>query len=151
MKPSDLYNFTQIKISVVQEFQGSYMATESKQIKEFWDERIAAADWFDNEKEHLVVIILDTKYKIKNFNLVSIGTVNESLAHPREIMRPVIAQAGAAFILMHNHPSGDPTPSQADRILTRKIQECAQLFMINFLDHVIMGEKHFSFREAGLL
>ncbi|RYD84277.1 MAG: JAB domain-containing protein, partial [Verrucomicrobiaceae bacterium] len=97
------------------------------------------------------VLALNTKYHIKGVNLVSIGSLNESVAHPREIFRPLIALAAYAFVLVHNHPSGDTTPSEADRRLTARIHEGAKLLQIQMLDHIIIGESHFSFREAGLL
>ena len=84
--------------------------------------------------------------------LISTGTVNESLAHPREIFKPAIASSAYAFILSHNHPSGDPSPSEADRQLTRRVAHAARLLQIHFLDHVICGRPgFFSFQGAGLL
>jgi DNA repair protein RadC len=77
------------------------------------------------------------------------GTVNESLAAPREIFRPAIIHS--AFALVHNHPSGEPTPSQADLQLTRRMAAAAEILQINFLDHVIVGQGYFSFQEAGVL
>ncbi len=90
-------------------------------------------------------------------DIISKGTVNESQAHPREIFRPVMSRGAYAFILLHNHPSGDPSPSEADRRLTREILSAAKFMKINMLDHVIIGrpssgrESYFSFSEAGLL
>ena len=88
---------------------------------------------------------------------VSHGSLNESVAHPREIFRPAITHAAYALILVHNHPSGDPTPSDADLRLTRRLNEAAELLQIRFLDHVIIGSPdngrrpYFSFREAGVI
>ena len=88
---------------------------------------------------------------------VSKGTLNESLAHPREIFFPVIARAAHSFILVHNHPSGDPQPSEADLRLTRRISEAARILQIQLLDHVIIGQPmngrqgYFSFKEAGTI
>jgi DNA repair protein RadC len=79
------------------------------------------------------------------------GTVNESLARPREIFRPAIIHSAFAFALVHNHPSGNPTPSQADLQLTRRVAAAAEILQINFLDHIIAGQGYFSFQEAGLL
>ena len=89
--------------------------------------------------------------------MVSLGTVNESSAHPREILRPVITRGAAGFIVVHNHPSGDPSPSRADEIVTRRIIEAADLMQVNFHDHIIIGKPspgrnaYFSFREAGII
>src|ERR1700759_1562291 len=85
------------------------------------------------------------------------GTVNESLAHPREILRPAIIHSAFAFALVHNHPSGATTPSEPDRHLTKRIVAGARIVQIDFLDHVIVGQAttdgpgYFSFKEAGLL
>ena len=106
---------------------------------------------FDPEKEHLHVLALNTKHNIKGINLVSVGSLNEAVAHPREIFRPLIALAAFGFILVHNHPSGDTTPSEADRKLTTRIREAGHLLQIELVDHVIIGEHRFSFREAGLI
>jgi DNA repair protein RadC len=79
--------------------------------------------------------------------------VNESLAVPREIFRPAIIHSAFAFAfaLVHNHPSGEPTPSKADLRLTRRIAAAAEILQINFVDHVIVGQGYFSFQEAGVL
>jgi DNA repair protein RadC len=82
---------------------------------------------------------------------------NESLAHPRDIFRPVISLSAHSFILVHNHPSGDVTPWEADTRLTRRVAEAARILQIQLLDHVIVGhplanrEGYFSFKEAGIL
>lgn len=108
-------------------------------------------------RESLRIILLDTRHRLIRQEEVSSGTLNESLAHPREIMRPAISHGAYAFVLVHNHPSGDPAPSEADRALTRRIREVAELVQIHMLDHVIIGRAsegqpgYFSFREYGLL
>lgn len=118
----------------------------------FWKKNVASNPIFDSEKEHLIVICLDTRFKVKGFNFVSIGTINESLAAPREIFRPCVASAAYAFILMHNHPSGIVSPSEADRRLTTRLNECAGIMAIRLLDHVIVGgDQSYSFKEHGLL
>lgn len=108
-------------------------------------------------QESLRVILLNARHHLVRVAEVFRGTINESLAHPREILRPVIVETACAFILVHNHPSGDPTPSQADRRLTTRLADAARLVQIEMLDHVIIGlpsdqrEPYFSFRESGLL
>ena len=108
-------------------------------------------------RESLRVVLLDTRHRLIDEEEISLGTLNESLAHPREIFRPAISHGAYAFVLVHNHPSGDPTPSAADRALTRRISEAAELMQIHLLDHVIIGRKslgaapYFSFKEQGLL
>lgn len=124
---------------------------------EMWQNHVTNASWFDEQKEALVVFALDTRHRCTAFFLVSLGTLNESLAHPREILRPLLVSGAYAFILAHNHPSGDPSPSEADRALTRRIRECAELLQVHMLDHVIAGRPnkngapYFSFKEHGLI
>jgi len=108
-------------------------------------------------QEVLRVVLLDCKHhcitKIDTFK----GTVNECLAHPREIFRAAVIHSAFAFVLVHNHPSGSTSPSETDLQLTKRIVAGARLLQINFLDHVIVGRAtaydrgYFSFQEAGLL
>ena len=83
--------------------------------------------------------------------MVSVGSVNEAIVHPREVFCPLVALAAYAFIIVHNHPSGAPTPSKADKAFTRRLAEAAAFMEIYLLDHVIVGDYYFSFKEAGLL
>lgn len=109
------------------------------------------------DREVLKVALLDTKLRLLRLEEVALGSLTECIAHPREIFRPAIVHSAYGVILMHNHPSGDPAPSQADHRLTRQLSEAARLLQINFLDHVILGtpdggrSPYFSFREAGCL
>ena len=117
---------------------------------EFWQEVIAAEQTFEPDKEHLVAVLVNTKFKVTGYHVVSVGSVNESIAHPREIFRAVIVAGAFGFVLMHNHPSGDPTPSKADHLITKKIQDGADLLNVRLLDHVIAGhETFYSFKESG--
>jgi DNA repair protein RadC len=117
----------------------------------------ACADMKLFTQEVLRVILLDTRYRHISTVEISKGTINESVAHPREIFRSAIVHSAFAVVLVHNHPSGDCTPSDADIRLTRRIDEAARLLQINFLDHVIVGQPfvdrqgYFSFKETGLL
>ena len=107
--------------------------------------------------ESLRVLLLDTRHGLLEHREVSRGSLNESIAHPREIFRPAIAKGAYAIAVVHNHPSGDPQPSEADRRLTRRLTEAGALLQIPMVDHVIIGamrgdrSPYFSFREAGLL
>jgi DNA repair protein RadC len=109
------------------------------------------------DRESLRVVLLDTRYRLIAIREVSKGTLNESLAHPREIFKPAISHSACAFVLAHNHPSGDPAPSDADLRLTRRVAECARILQIVFLDHIILGSPqegrtgYFSFKEAGII
>ena len=109
------------------------------------------------DRESLRVVLLDTRYRLIAIREISKGTLNESLAHPREIFKPAISYSAYAFVLAHNHPSGDPAPSDIDLRLTRRVAECARLLQIQFLDHIILGcpqgdrTGYFSFKEAGMM
>ncbi|MDI9463789.1 MAG: DNA repair protein RadC [Bacillota bacterium] len=103
-------------------------------------------------REHFRVLLLDTKNKVLGMEEISIGSLNTSLVHPREVFRPAIRKACASVILIHNHPSGDPTPSSEDIAVTRRLYEAGRLLGIEVLDHVVIGDGKFvSFREKGLL
>lgn len=104
------------------------------------------------------VLLVNTRLCFVRQEQISHGTVNESMAHPRDILRPAIVHAAWGFILVHNHPSGDPSPSEADLRMTRRVREASEVVGIKFLDHVIIGapsdlraSPYFSFREAGIL
>jgi DNA repair protein RadC len=108
-------------------------------------------------QEQVVVAVVDARLRHIGTTVVSIGTVNESNAHPREILRPVITRGAHGFVLIHNHPSGDPSPSRSDEVVTRRLVEASGLMQVHFLDHVIIGKPspgrtpYYSFREAGLV
>src|SRR5580704_11034349 len=109
------------------------------------------------DREVLAVVLLNTRFRLIKFEKLSQGTVNETLAHPREILKPAIIHSAYAFVLVHNHPSGDATASDTDRRLTRAVSLAATTMQIQLLDHLIMGAPadgragYFSFKEAGLL
>jgi DNA repair protein RadC len=115
------------------------------------------AEFQARDRESLKVVLLDTKLRLLRMEDVALGSLNECVAHPREIFRPAIVHSAYAVILIHNHPSGDPAPSQADHRLTRQLGDAAKLLQINLLDHIIIGlpdggrTPYFSFREAGAL
>ena len=118
----------------------------------------ACADMKLLNQEVLRMLLLDVKRRLISMVDITKGTLNESLAHPRDIFRAVISSNSAyAFVLAHNHPSGDPAPSECDIRLTRRLAEGAQILQINMLDHVIIGrpsnsqQGYFSFKEAGVL
>jgi DNA repair protein RadC len=108
-------------------------------------------------QEVVRVVLLDAQNCCITKVDVSTGTVDEAIAYPREIFRPVIVHAAAGFVLVHNHPCGDPRPSPADIDLTNRIVKSACILALTFLDHVIVGRRirkhpgYFSFQEAGLL
>ena len=108
-------------------------------------------------KESLRVVLLDTRLHLLRVSEISLGSLAECIAHPRDIFRTVIEHNAYGFILVHTHPSGDPSPSDADRRLTIRIAEAARILQVNFCDHVILGipapgrSPYFSFKEAGII
>jgi DNA repair protein RadC len=103
-------------------------------------------------KEHFVVLYLNTRNQLVHKEAVSIWTLNASLVHPREVFEPALRHSAAGVILAHNHPSGDPSPSEEDRDLTRRLAEAGRLLGIDVLDHVVVADgRHYSFQENGAL
>jgi DNA repair protein RadC len=109
------------------------------------------------DREWLRVVLLNAKQQLIKVATVSRGSVNESLAHPREVFKPAIVLSAYSFILVHNHPSGDPSPSEADLRLARRISEASRVLQLNLIDHVIIGSpapgrsSYFSFKEGGVI
>ncbi len=105
----------------------------------------------DKKQETFLLVLLDSKNRIIKDLPISVGSLSSSLVHPREVFSPAIRESAASVIFVHNHPSGDPTPSQEDKELTRRLVEVAELVGIKVLDHVIIGTGRFvSFKEKGL-
>jgi DNA repair protein RadC len=102
-------------------------------------------------KEHFITLHLDGKNRISCMEEVSVGSLNQSIVHPREVFKTALLSSAAAIVLIHNHPSGDPTCSREDREITRRLKEAGDLLGIRVLDHVIVGDSYFSFVESGLL
>ncbi|CAN5831256.1 MAG: DNA repair protein RadC [Gemmatimonadetes bacterium] len=106
----------------------------------------------DLPHEEFHVLLLNTQNEILRDLQITRGTLDASLVHPREVFRPAVVQSAAAVVLVHNHPSGDPSPSAEDRAVTRQLREAGKVVGIDVLDHVIIGEgRYASFVEAGLL
>ena len=107
--------------------------------------------------ETLLVIVVDRKLNLIKYQEISQGDVSSTIAHPRDILRPVIIHQGEGLILAHNHPSGDPTPSIADRTITERVADAAKLMNVRLFDHLIIGQNsdnhsdYYSFSESGLL
>ena len=117
---------------------------------DYWRMHIAANPYFNPECECLAVLLLNTRRRVKGHHIVSIGTQDTILVHPREIFRIAIATAACAVIVMHNHPSGESTPSDADVKVTRDLIRAGQLLKLELLDLVIIGNGNRSLlRELG--
>lgn len=107
-----------------------------------------------NDREHMIVVSLNAQHKPVNVNIAHVGTVNECPTHPCEILKPAIISNAVGLIVLHNHPNGDVTPSENDKVFTDNIRKACELMCIDFLDSVIIGEPgtpHFSFADEGLL
>jgi len=103
-------------------------------------------------REHFLAVLLSTKNHVLKTAVISIGSLNASIVHPRELFREAINARAAAVILVHNHPSGDPSPSPEDAALTRKLAEAGELLDIPVLDHIVLGDgKYISLKEKGIL
>lgn len=153
------YKFStyEVRVQRLHECPGSLKVDAPGEALTYWREKITKAPWYDPEKEMLVAIMLNTRYIAVSHAMISIGTMNECTAHPREIFRSAVALGAYGILVMHNHPSGDPSPSEADTRLTRRLAEASNILQMGLLDHVIVGTPtefrpgYFSFKEAGIL
>jgi len=103
-------------------------------------------------REHFVGFYLNSRNQVLRREIVSIGSLNASIVHPREVFLPAVAMSAASVVLAHNHPSGDPTPSEEDLAITRRLCEAGRILGIDVLDHVIVArESYASFKERKLL
>jgi len=105
----------------------------------------------DRDREAFIVLLLDVKHRVIAEEVVTIGILDGSLIHPREVFKAAIAANSAAIIIAHNHPSGDPAPSGQDQEVTNRLRKAGEILGIPVVDHVIVGSTgaHFSFREQG--
>jgi DNA repair protein RadC len=106
------------------------------------------------DRENFIVLLLDRKNQLIGINTVSIGSLTSAVVHPREVFKAAILSNAAAIVCAHNHPSGDPQPSQEDKVLTARLVEAGKLLGIDVLDHIIIGDeskRYFSFADEGLL
>ena len=114
-----------------------------------------AAKYMMNEmkflsQEHFICLYLNTKNQVMHKQVVFIGSLNASIVHPREVFKEAFRRSAASIICLHNHPSGDPSPSREDIEVTKRLVECGKIIGIDLLDHIIMGENKFiSLKEKG--
>ena len=114
--------------------------TGSQDAKDFCQIRFARlVD--DSNREEFHIVCLDTKNQVIDTHQISVGTLDASLVHPREVFRPAIKDSAASIILVHNHPSGDPTPSKEDVAVTRRLEDCGKTLGIDVLDHIVLGDR----------
>lgn len=104
------------------------------------------------DREYFIVLCLDTKNQPTAINVCHIGSLNASIVHPREVLKPAIISNAASIIVAHNHPSNDPTPSREDVEVTKRLVEAGKIIGIDVLDHLIVCEENFvSLKEKGYL
>ena len=104
------------------------------------------------QKEHFKIMLLDTKNNVKKISEISVGSLNGSIVHPREVFKEAVINSCSSIILAHNHPSGECEPSHEDIVLTNRLDECGKIMGIRVLDHIIIGDGiYFSFKEEGLI
>lgn len=109
-------------------------------------------DLIDAKREHFLAVLLNKRNQVLKVVTVSVGTLDASLVHPREVFREAIASSAAAVIVAHNHPSGDPSPSDEDRGLTQRLVDSGKLLGIPVLDHLILGDdRYVSLKQQGLM
>jgi DNA repair protein RadC len=121
-----------------------------QKVADYWRLHVPTHPYFSAECECFVVLMLNARRRVKGHYLVSVGTQDTILVHPREVFRLAIMTAAAAIVMTHNHPSGDATPSEADVKVTRDLMRAGQLLKIEVLDHVVIGTpNHSSLRELG--
>ncbi|MCC6850431.1 MAG: JAB domain-containing protein [Deltaproteobacteria bacterium] len=139
------------ELKVVRERRPGYGSARrvatSREVYDAFRERFAPLD-----REEFLVVPLGGKNQILGFHVVSVGTLTASLVHPREVYKIALLANAAAVIVVHNHPSGDPTPSAEDVAITRRLREAGELLGVSLLDHVVIGdERYISFADDGIL
>jgi DNA repair protein RadC len=100
-------------------------------------------------KEYFIALHLDGKNRVVCIDMVSQGSLNQSIVHPRELFKTALLSSAAAVLLIHNHPTLDPAPSAEDLAITRKLMDAGEMIGIKVLDHIIIGDSYYSFAERG--
>ena len=128
-------------------YQDTVCFTDPKTIAQYYME-----DLRHEKQEHMKLLMLNSKAKLLGETTISKGTVNASLVTPRELFIEALQKNAVSIIILHNHPSGDPSPSREDMLTTKRIQDAGALIGIELLDHIIIGNNcYISFREEGML
>ena len=129
-----------------------HLCDSPERAAQYWRHHIVSHPYFNAECECLVALMLNTRRRVKGHQLLTIGTMDTLLISPVTVFRAAVIISAAALVLMHNHPSGEVTPSEADIKVTRDLMRAGQLLKIELLDHVIVGlDRHCSLRELGYL
>lgn len=136
------YNPKEFRVVCLRECneRDAFLADTPEQVYRYYETHITQSATFRPEGENFVVLFLNTRRRVKGHHVVANGTLDTLLVHPREVFRPAIVINSAAIVLLHNHPSGDPTPSEADIKVTRDLIRAGQHIKIEVLDHIIAGQ-----------
>ena len=138
-----------VKVALIKE---QSFKSEIKKIYQPSDVAKIACEYLkDLDREHFILICVDTQHKVNALHTVSIGSVNASIVHPREVFKVAILANATSIFVAHNHPSGNCTPSTEDQTVTKRIQNAGELLGIDLIDHIIVGDGYYSFKENGLL
>lgn len=149
-----MVNISTFSLKVVKESGGRYnlnnkIIDSPKKASEIFNE---VFDMNNKAEEVLSLMTLNTKLEVTGMFIVSQGSINESIVHPREVFKRALLQNAAKIILAHNHPSGNPNPSKADVDITLRLHEAGKILGINLIDHIIIGDKNFiSLQEKGII
>lgn len=157
-KPVRVYNPKEFKLVALRECaeRDNFLADTPESAAEYWRRHIATSPQISPETEQFWCLLLNTRRRVKGHVLISTGTLDTILVHAREVFRAACIMNASAIILMHNHPSGDPSPSEGDIKATRELMRAGTLLKIEVLDHVVMGQAtqqspkdYASLRELG--
>jgi DNA repair protein RadC len=146
----------QIKVQTVRESDTEYIIRSPLDVQNLWYSEITKSPVFEPEKEMCFVLMVNARNRIVSYNLVSMGSLDASIVEPREVFRPAIASAAHSIILLHNHPSGNMSPSPEDISITKKMIDAGKILGIKVLDHVILSSlpesrNMLSLRESGIV
>jgi DNA repair protein RadC len=140
-----MYRTIEMSIPMVQDPEGPAAHSAA-------DVHAACRDLEGLAQEAFHVLTLNQKNRVIHRHMVALGSLTEALVHPREVFRPALLDSAAAVVLVHNHPSGDPAPSRADRQLTERMKTAADILGIRLVDHIVIGkDRYYSFAESGAL
>jgi DNA repair protein RadC len=150
-------NYGEFRVLSLREVALAYTADTPGLMATYWRDQIATGPSHDPDKETMVVVLLNTRMRVIGHSVVAVGVVDQVLCHAREVFRPAIVGAAKSLCLMHNHPSGDASPSDADIRITRQMVEAGKILGVDVTDHVIIGQKtdtsrgYTSLRELGFI
>lgn len=145
-------NFGEVRVTTLRETPVETRICDNPEtVAEYMRDTVLSSPNFNHEVENLWVVFLNTRRRPIGFQIVSTGLLDQLLVHPRETFRAAIVANAHAIILGHNHPSGDPSPSEADIRVTKDLIRAGKMLKIELLDHIILGEdkKKVSLRELG--